>query len=134
MRDSLKEKHLIISRVTTVVIAAIGVIIALDENSSVFKLVENAWAGFGGAFGPLILFALFWKRTNLKGAVAGMVSGGVIALVWPYTFAKLGGIFEIYCLLPAFIVSSLLIIVVSLLTEEPTKEMQEEFEEARKPL
>lgn len=133
-RKASEKKILIISRITTVVIAAVGVIIALDENSSVFKLVENAWAGFGGAFGPLILFALFWKRTNLKGAVAGMVSGGAIALIWPYTFAKLGGIFEIYCLLPAFIVSSLLIIVVSLLTEEPTKEMQEEFEEARKPL
>ncbi|MFR9099565.1 MAG: sodium:solute symporter family transporter, partial [Anaerostipes hadrus] len=113
------------------VIALIGIFIAMDENSSVFGLVENAWAGFGGAFGPLTLFALFWKRTNLKGAIAGMLSGGIIALVWPFTLAKLGGIFEIYCLLPAFIVSSVLIVVVSLCTEEPSDVMMEEFEKAQ---
>ena len=76
-----EEKVLLVSRITTIVIALIGIFIAMDENSSVFGLVENAWAGFGGAFGPLTLFALFWKRTNLKGAIAGMLSGGIIALV-----------------------------------------------------
>ena len=125
------EKVLLVSRITTIVIALIGIFIAMDENSSVFGLVENAWAGFGGAFGPLTLFALFWKRTNLKGAIAGMLSGGIIALVWPVTLGKLGGIFGIYCLLPAFIVSSILIIVVSLCTEKPSDVMVEEFEEAK---
>ena len=130
-KEMSEEKVLLISRITTIVIALIGIFIAMDENSSVFGLVENAWAGFGGAFGPLTLFALFWKRTNLKGAIAGMLSGGIIALVWPFTLAKLGGIFEIYCLLPAFIVSSILIIVVSLCTEEPSEVMAEEFERAK---
>ena len=130
-KEMSEEKVLLISRITTIVIALIGIFIAMDENSSVFGLVENAWAGFGGAFGPLTLFALFWKRTNLKGAIAGMLSGGIIALVWPFTLAKLGGIFEIYCLLPAFIVSSILIIVVSLCTEEPSEVMVEEFERAK---
>ena len=83
-----EEKVLLVSRITTIVIALIGIFIAMDENSSVFGLVENAWAGFGGAFGPLTLFALFWKRTNLKGAIAGMLSGGIIALVWPVTLGK----------------------------------------------
>ena len=59
-----EEKVLLVSRITTIVIALIGIFIAMDENSSVFGLVEKAWAGFGGAFGPLTLFALFWKRTN----------------------------------------------------------------------
>ena len=104
----------------------------MDENSSVFGLVEIAWAGFGGAFGPLVLFSLFWKRTNLKGAVAGMLSGGILAFIWPMTFAKLGGIFEIYCLLPAFIVSSIFIVVVSLCTEEPSEKIQKEFDEAKR--
>jgi sodium/proline symporter len=131
-KDATEKHILIISRVTTIVIAVIGVIIAMDENSSVFGLVENAWAGFGGAFGPLVLFSLFWKRTNLKGAVAGMLSGGILAFIWPMTFAKWGGIFEIYCLLPAFIISSLLIVVVSLCTEEPSSQMQQEFDEARR--
>ena len=130
-KEMSEEKVLLISRITTIVIALIGIFIAMDENSSVFGLVENAWAGFGGAFGPLTLFALFWKRTNLKGAIAGMLSGGIIALVWPVTLGKLGGIFGIYCLLPAFIVSSILIIVVSLCTEEPNDVMVKEFEEAK---
>ena len=130
-KEMSEEKVLLVSRITTIVIALIGVFIAMDENSSVFGLVENAWAGFGGAFGPLTLFALFWKRTNLKGAIAGMLSGGIIALVWPVTLGKLGGIFGIYCLLPAFIVSSILIIVVSLCTEEPSDVMVKEFEEAK---
>ena len=130
-KEMSEEKVLLVSRLTTIVIALIGIFIAMDENSSVFGLVENAWAGFGGAFGPLTLFALFWKRTNLKGAIAGMLSGGIIALVWPVTLGKLGGIFGIYCLLPAFIVSSILIIVVSLCTEEPNDVMVKEFEEAK---
>ena len=130
-KEMSEEKVLMISRLTTIVIALIGIFIAMDENSSVFGLVENAWAGFGGAFGPLTLFALFWKRTNLKGAIAGMLSGGIIALVWPVTLGKLGGIFGIYCLLPAFIISSILIIVVSLCTEEPSDVMVKEFEEAK---
>ena len=130
-KEMSEEKVLLVSRLTTIVIALIGIFIAMDENSSVFGLVENAWAGFGGAFGPLTLFALFWKRTNLKGAIAGMLSGGIIALVWPVTLGKLGGIFGIYCLLPAFIVSSILIIVVSLCTEEPSDVMVKEFEEAK---
>lgn len=131
LRRDASEKHVLaVSRITTIVIAVVGVIVAMDENSSVFGLVENAWAGFGGAFGPLVLFSLFWKRTNLKGAVAGMLSGGILAFIWPMTFAKLGGIFEIYCLLPAFIVSSILIIVVSLCTEEPSDVMQKEFDKA----
>ena len=133
LKREIKEKHvLMVSRITTIVIALIGVVIAMDENSSVFGLVENAWAGFGGAFGPLVLFSLFWKRTNLKGAVAGMLSGGIIALIWPFTLAKLGGVFEIYCLLPAFVISSVLIVIVSLCTEEPSEVMKKEFEQAKK--
>lgn len=131
-KKEASEKHvLLISRVTTILIALIGIVIAMDENSSVFGLVENAWAGFGGAFGPLMVFSLFWRRTNLKGAVAGMLSGGITALVWPFTLAKLGGIFEIYCLLPAFVISSLLIVVISLCTEEPDDKIKQEFDKAR---
>ncbi len=131
-KDATEKHILIVSRLTTIVIAVIGVFMALDENSSVFGLVEHAWAGFGGAFGPLMLFSLFWKRTNLKGAIAGMLSGGIVALFWPMTVAKLGGIFEIYCLFPAFIISALFIIVVSLLTEEPNDTIKQEFEEAKR--
>ena len=103
-------------------------IIALDENSSIFRVVSFAWAGFGAAFGPLVLFSLFWKRTNKAGAIAGMVTGGVMVFVWKYAIAKLGGIFDIYELLPAFLLSGIAIVVVSLLTKAPDKTVTDEFE------
>lgn len=130
-KDATEKQQLIAARLTTIIIALIGIVIAFDENSSVFALVEYAWAGFGGAFGPLILFSLFWKRTNLKGAIAGMISGGLVSLFWGKLVAPLGGIFEVYELLPAFIISSIFIVVVSLLTEEPSQEIYDEFELAK---
>lgn len=117
-----------VSRATVVVIAIIGAIIALNPNNSVFEVVSFAWAGFGAAFGPVILFALFWKRTTLWGAFAGMLSGGVMIFVWKFLVRKLGGVFDIYELLPAFIIASLAIIVVSLMCKQPSKEIMDEFD------
>ena len=91
-------------------------------------MVSFAWAGFGAAFGPLVLCALFWKRTNKFGAVAGIIGGGVMVFVWKYAVRPLGGVFDIYELLPAFIVSLVLIVAVSLLTPKPEKEITDEFE------
>ena len=121
---------MVVSRITLIVIALIGAVIALDENSVIFTIVSFAWAGFGATFGPLMLFSLFWKRTTRAGAIAGMLSGGIMVFVWNYLVKPLGGVFGIYELLPAFIVSSLFIVVVSLLTAEPPKEVQEDFEKA----
>ena len=78
----------------------------------------------------LVLFALFWKRSNKWGAISGMVSGGVMVFVWKYIVRPLGGIWDIYELLPAFIVASIAIVVVSLLTKAPEQEIIEEFEKA----
>ena len=111
-----------------IIVAIIAMIIALDENSVIFKIVSFAWAGFGATFGPVILFSLFWKRTNQMGALAGMLSGGIMVFVWKLLLSKFGGIFGIYELLPAFLISSVAIVVVSLLTKEPSKEICEEFE------
>ena len=116
------------ARLTVIAISVIGVIIAWNPNSSVFNIVSFAWAGFGACFGPLMLFSLFWKRTNRNGALAGMIVGGVMVFVWHYLIAPLGGIWGIYELLPAFILSSISIVVVSLLTTPPAKEIVEEFE------
>ena len=132
LRKNASQKELVwVGRFMVLLIALLAIFMAGNPDAKVLGLVSYAWAGFGGAFGPLTLFALFWKRTNLKGAIAGMLSGGIIALVWPVTLGKLGGIFGIYCLLPAFIVSSILIIVVSLCTEKPSDVMVKEFEEAK---
>ena len=117
-----------ISRITVIVIAVIGAILALDPDSSIFEIVSFAWAGFGAAFGPVILFALFWKRTTLWGAFAGMLSGGVMVFVWKFLLNPLGGVWEIYELLPSFLVACAAILIVSLLDKKPSKEIEEEFE------
>lgn len=123
-----QKKAMLIARASVVLISVIGVIIALDENSSIFRVVSFAWAGFGAAFGPLVLFSLFWKRTNKAGAVAGMVTGGAMVFIWKYIIAKLSPVLNIYELLPAFILSSLAIVVVSLLTKAPDKSITDEFD------
>ena len=116
------------ARTTVIAIAVVGIFLAWNPNSSVFNIVSFAWAGFGAAFGPLVLFSLFWKRTNKAGAIAGMIAGGVMVFVWKYLVAPLGGSWSFYELLPAFLVSCLVIVVVSLATAPPAKEIVEEFE------
>lgn len=124
-----EKTKMLIARGTCIAIAVLGVIFAWNPDSSVFRIVSFAWAGFGASFGPLMLFSLFWKRTNKWGAIAGMVSGGVTVIAWHYAQ---GGMFDLYELLPAFIVSSLFIVVVSLLTKAPEQEIVDEFEAAKK--
>ncbi|MBQ6908120.1 MAG: sodium/proline symporter PutP [Clostridia bacterium] len=121
------KKIMVISRISLIVISVIAIFIAANPNSSVFRVVSFAWAGFGASFGPVVLFALFWKRSNKWGALAGMVVGGAMVFIWKYLVAPLGGIFAIYELLPAFICASIAIVVVSLLTPAPEKEIVEEF-------
>ncbi len=117
-----------VSRITLLIIAAIAMVIALDENSVIFDIVSFAWSGFGATFGPLMLFSLFWKRTTRAGAVAGMVGGAGMVFLWKLVIAPIGGVFAIYELLPAFIFSSICIVVVSLITPAPSKEIEEDFE------
>ncbi len=121
-----------IARISVVVIAVIAAFLARDPGSSVFGIVSFAWAGFGAAFGPVILFALFWKRTNKWGALAGMFTGGAMVFIWKYVIAvKVGGVFAIYELLPAFIFAAIAIVVVSLLTGKPDKKIEDTFEEVK---
>ncbi len=122
------KQVMLITRITLLVIAIIAILIALDENSVIFKIVSFAWAGFGATFGPLMLFSLFWKRTTRAGAIAGMVSGAAMVFIWKLLISKIGGVFAIYELLPAFIISSIVILVVSLLTPAPSKEIEEDFD------
>lgn len=127
-KDAPDKMILRISRITLMVIAAIAVVIALDENSVIFTVVSFAWAGFGATFGPIMLFSLFWKRTTYAGAVAGMVAGGGMVFVWKLLLKPMGGMLGIYELMPAFIFSCLVIWVVSMLTKAPDAEIQKEFE------
>jgi sodium/proline symporter len=130
-KNATDKQVMLMSRITLIVLSVIGVIIAIDENSVIFQIVSFAWAGFGATFGPLVLFSLFWKRTTRAGAIAGMLSGGIVVFVWKLLLKPMGGVFGIYELLPAFIVSCIFIVVVSLLTKKPSKEIEEDFEAAK---
>lgn len=127
-----------VSRITVIVVSIIAALLVSDPNpvegtimyqinSSVFKLVAFAWAGFGAAFGPIVLFSLFWKRTSKLAALLGILSGGITAFIW---WLNSGGIWDVYEILPGFIISSIVIVITSLLTTVPT-EIQEEFEKVR---
>ncbi len=116
------------ARLTVVGIAIVGFLLAWNPDSSVFRIVSFAWAGFGAAFGPVMILALFWKRMNRQGALAGMIAGGGMVFLWKYVISTLGGAFAIYELLPAFIVSLIAIVVVSLVTAPPEQEIVDEFE------
>ena len=124
------KKSLIVARVTVVIISVVAVFIARDPSSSVFKIVSFAWAGFGAAFGPVVLLALFWKRSNKNGAIAGMAVGGIMVFIWKYLVRPLGGAFDIYELLPAFLLALAVNVIVSLLTKAPEEEIVKEYEAA----
>ena len=129
---NLSEKMTVLAaRICLVAIAVVGIFLASDPNSSVFGIVSFAWAGFGAAFGPVVLTALFWKRSNMYGALAGMVVGGATVFIWKYMVRPLGGAWNIYELLPAFLLALAAIIIVSLLTPAPSKEIQDEFDEVK---
>lgn len=122
------KKTVLTARATLLVIAIIAAFLARNPDSSVFGIVSFAWAGFGAAFGPVVLFALFWRRSNRYGAIAGMISGGAMVFIWKYLVRPLGGVWDIYELLPAFIVSCLAIIIFSLITPAPSKEITDEYD------
>ena len=122
------KKNLLIARLGVIAIAIVAIFFALNPNSSIFRVVSFAWAGFGATFGPVMLFALFWKRCNGSGAIAGMIAGAVTIFLWKFLVRPLGGAWDIYELLPAFLVASLFIAVVSLLTKAPDKAIVKEFE------
>ncbi|MBO5908367.1 MAG: sodium:proline symporter, partial [Clostridia bacterium] len=130
-KDATDKQVMTVTRITLLVIAAIAIMAALDEESVIFDIVSFAWAGFGATFGPLMLFSLFWKRTTRAGAIAGMIGGAGMVFLWNLVISKLGGVFAIYELLPAFIFSSILIVAVSLLTKKPSAEIEADFEKAK---
>ena len=125
-----EKKSLFTARLTIIGISIVSIFMARNPNSSVFGIVSFAWAGFGASFGAVMLCALFWRRSTLAGALSGMVAGGVMVFVWKYLVRPLGGALDIYELLPAFLVSLAVIIIVSLLTNKPSDKVLAEFDKA----
>lgn len=130
LKLSSKSK-MIVARLTLIVISVIGVILAWDKDSSVFKIVSFAWAGFGASFGPVMLLALFWKRSNKYGAIAGMIAGAVMVFLWKYYIAGLADILNIYELLPAFLFGLIVNVIVSLCTPAPDKEICDAYDHVK---
>ncbi|PKM86059.1 MAG: sodium:proline symporter, partial [Firmicutes bacterium HGW-Firmicutes-10] len=130
LRRNANDKELVLaSRLAVVLIALLAALFAVDPNSNVLILVGYAWAGFGASFGPAILLSLMWKRMTRNGALAGMLSGGLMVIIWKNLS---GGIFDLYELLPAFIIALLMIVVVSLLDKNPSSEITDLFEKIEK--
>jgi sodium/proline symporter len=126
-RKKASDKELVwVGRIATLVIAIIAALFALNPESSVLELVSYAWAGFGAAFGPIILLALFWKKITRNGALAGIIVGSVTVIVWGGILS--GGIFDLYEILPGFLFNLIVTIIVSLL-EKPSAEIEAEFDE-----
>lgn len=128
-KNATQKQLLMVSRFTVLAIAIIAYIIALNPDSSVLDIVANAWAGFGAAFGPVVLFSLFWRNMTKMSAVAGMIAGGATVFIWGNLE---GGIFELYEMVPSFLLACIIIVIVSLLDKEPSREIKDEFDSVAK--
>ena len=129
-KKATDKQVMLVTRIILVVIMLFAMLVATGGNQVIFSIVDFAWAGLGATFGPLMIFSLFWRRTTYQGAIAGMVVGGVTAIVWNFFIAPLGGIFAVYELAPAFLFSSIAIVIASLLSKAPEAEIEEDYDYA----
>ncbi len=126
LRKEASEKELVwIGRLSVLIIALIATLLATDRDSSVLSLVSYAWAGFGAAFGPIILLSLMWRGLSRNGALFGMIAGAVTVVVWK---AQTGGLFDVYEILPGFIVCGVVAIVVSLYGKPAGEDTKAEYD------
>lgn len=136
-RDATDKELVLIGRLSVLAVAVIAGLLAIDKNSSILSLVSNAWAGFGAAFGPLVIFSLYWRKMTKNAAIAGMISGAATVLIWIYAPISINGeslSSMMYEIVPGFIVSSLVIYIVSVLKPESEEEVLSQFDEVEKEL
>ena len=130
-KDAEEKDVLNVSRFTVFLIALIALFMSLNPNSSIFSLVSFAWSGFGGTFGPLVLLALYWKHTTAAGAIAGLVCGGIVDVIWHYIPSSVAPIFGLYEIVPAFLACLIVTVIVSICTKQD-EEVAAKFEEYKK--
>lgn len=136
-KEASESRQIMVGRISVVLVAVLAIILAGDKDSSVLKMVSHAWAGFGAAFGPLVLLSLMWKRMNYQGALAGMIVGALTVIVWVYGGIEIGGQpanDAIYSIMPGFVFSAITTVVVSLMTPAPNAKIMSEFEEMERQL
>ena len=126
-QNATVSELVIVSRLMVVVVAGLSLLLALNPDSMILEIVSYAWAGFGAAFGPLIIISLFWRKMTLNGALAGVIVGGVTVLLWK-NFMGFTGLYEI---VPGFIFSTIAIYIGSLMSKNPSREVTSKFDEAK---
>lgn len=127
-KNASPKRMLFVSRLSVLIVAVVALLLSLNPKDSILSLVGNAWAGFGAAFGPLIVLSLLWKRTTAVAGLAGMLVGGIVVLLWVYVPHNYK---EVYEIIPGFLLSFTTIVLISLLSKPVSKEIQEEFEQVR---
>lgn len=131
-RNASDKELVLIGRLSVLAVAVIASLLAFDRNSSILSLVSNAWAGFGAAFGPLIIFSLYWRKMTKQAAMLGMISGALTVLLWIYSPFQINGqslSSFMYEIVPGFIVSSLVIVITSILNPESDRFVLEQFDD-----
>jgi sodium/proline symporter len=123
-RDASKKEEMIVGRIAVLGIAVVAILLGYNPESKVLELVGYAWAGFGAAFGPVIILSLFWKRMTRNGALAGIIVGALTVIIWSQVS---GGLFDLYELAPGFLLGALAIVIVSLMGRAPSKEIEQQF-------
>ncbi len=126
IRPKAKQRELVwVGRIMVLLVSVIAILLAINPNNSVLDLVSHAWAGFGAAFGPIVVFSVFWARMTRNGALAGMITGAITVLLW-INFNW----FELYSLIPGFLFASIAIIIFSLLDKKPNEIIEDHFKQA----
>jgi sodium/proline symporter len=142
LRKKATNRELItVSRLAVGAVAVVALIMAMDTTSDFFKVVMKmvsfAWAGFGAAFGPLMILALFWRRTTLIGAISGMITGAATCFIWKFVLASNASlvakypIFALYELAPGFFLAFIVTLVASLISKKPSASICEAFDKVR---
>jgi SSS family solute:Na+ symporter/sodium/proline symporter len=131
-KEATDKQLVLVGRLSVLLVAIVAISLAYDRDSSILSRVSNAWAGFGAAFGPLVILSLYWKKMNKQGALAGMLTGAFTVLFWIYSPVTIGGVplsSLMYEIVPGFIFATIAIVVVSKLTDAPDESVENMFDE-----
>jgi sodium/proline symporter len=126
-KNATQKHYVLLGRLAVLSVSVVAFLLALDQDNTILALVAYAWAGFGASFGPVIILSLFWKKMTSWGAISGIVTGAITVILWKQ--AK-GGIFNLYEIVPGFVLGTLVIIIVSLLTFKHNDQIEKEFNES----
>ena len=129
-KNGSDREYVFLGRLAVLLVSIFAALLALEQDSTILDLVAYAWAGFGGSFGPVILLSLFWRKMTTWGALSGMISGAVTVILWA-NLTEAGVIpFQLYEIVPGFIINLIFAVVISLITYKPNETIEKEFTES----